>query len=58
MPIMPPTVHRDDVDGSGPSRSPNGRPFKDALLENLARNAGLYRDALRSHLGRHIKLLG
>ena len=23
---MPPTVHRDDVDGSGPSRSPNGRP--------------------------------
>ena len=39
-------------------RSPNGRPFKDALLENLARNAGLYRDALRSHLGRHIKLLG
>ena len=39
-------------------RRPNGRPFKDALLDNLAQNADLHRDALQSHLGRHIRLLG
>ena len=39
-------------------RRPNGRPFKDALLENLSLNSDLYKDVLRAHLGRHIKLLG
>ncbi len=35
-----------------------GRPFKSALLDNLADNAGLYSEALEKHLGKHLSLLG
>lgn len=38
-------------------KRPNGQSFKDALLENLGRNADLYKEVLRSHLGKHLKLL-
>jgi len=34
-----------------------GRPFRDSLLENLDREAALYREVLEHHLGRHLELL-
>ena len=37
---------------------PDKQSFKDALLENLGRNAELYREVLSTHLGKHLKLLG
>lgn len=38
-------------------KSASGRPFKDALLENLDRETDLHREVLESHLGKHLELL-
>lgn len=35
----------------------SGRPFKDALLENLTRESDLYAEVLDHHLGRHLQEL-
>jgi hypothetical protein len=32
-------------------------PFRDRIIDNLARNAGLYGEILQKHLGRHLELL-
>lgn len=36
---------------------PSGRPFKEALIENLTRESDLYAEVLDHHLGRHLKEL-
>jgi hypothetical protein len=38
-------------------KSAAGRPFRDALLENLANEASLYKEVLEHHLGKHLELL-
>jgi hypothetical protein len=38
-------------------KSASGRPFKDAILENLDREADLHREVLENHLGKHLALL-
>ncbi|MBN1674468.1 MAG: hypothetical protein JXR37_25695 [Kiritimatiellae bacterium] len=38
-------------------QSPSGRPFREAILENLEANAGLYREVLHTHLGKHLAAL-
>jgi hypothetical protein len=35
-------------------KTPTGRSFRDALLENLTRESDLYREVLDLHLGRHL----
>ena len=38
-------------------KSATGRPFRDALLENLDRETDLHREVLERHLGKHLELL-
>ncbi len=38
-------------------KSASGRPFKDAILENLDRETDLHREVLENHLGKHLELL-
>jgi hypothetical protein len=37
--------------------APNGRPFKEGILETLQRHAELHQSVLAEHLGKHIRLL-
>ncbi len=38
-------------------RSPDGRPFKDALLDTLRADPALHREIIAAHLGKHVRLL-
>ncbi|RKX36131.1 MAG: hypothetical protein DRP71_01265 [Verrucomicrobia bacterium] len=38
-------------------KSPAGRPFRDAILENLDTETALHREVLENHLGKHLELL-
>ncbi|MBI3987543.1 MAG: hypothetical protein HY343_11515 [Lentisphaerae bacterium] len=38
-------------------KTEQGRPFRDVILEILRTHDSLYRDLLRDHLGRHLRLL-